>query len=155
MGDTIGQNKNGNGSYDFSEANYNAGKCGKGHYLTSDIPQGYDIYDAARANMGSPWRMPTKAQCQELIDNTTSTWTTINGVNGRKFSSKKDSTKYIFLPAGGWWVETAHYNKKQYCYSWTTSLSSSTQSYLLYFISTGSLTTGVSYRYWGFSVRAK
>ena len=40
---------------------------------------------------------------EELIDHTTSTWTSINGVNGRKFTSKTDSSKYIFLPAGGYW----------------------------------------------------
>src|SRR5574344_1810477 len=45
--------------------------------------------------------MFTKTQGQELIDNTTSEWTTINGVNGRKFINKSDSNKYIFLPAGG------------------------------------------------------
>ena len=55
--------------------------------------------------MGEPWKMPTKDQYQELIDNTYSEWTSINGVNGKKFTSKTDSSKYIFLPAGGyWWV---------------------------------------------------
>ena len=39
-GDTIGKNKNGSGTYVFSQANYNAGKCGKGHNLSGDIPQG-------------------------------------------------------------------------------------------------------------------
>ena len=37
--------------------------------------------------MGSPWKMPTYNQANELINNTTSTWTTINGVNGRKFAT--------------------------------------------------------------------
>ena len=32
--------------------------------------------------MGSPWKMPTKNQCQKLIDNTNHTWTTLNAVNG-------------------------------------------------------------------------
>ena len=55
--------------------------------------------------MGSPWKMFTQAQGQELIDGTNSTWTTINGVNGRKFTSKTDSSKYIFLPAGGFYED--------------------------------------------------
>ena len=55
--------------------------------------------------MGSLFKMPTKDQCQELIDNTTSTWTSINSVNGRKFISKIDSSKYIFLPAAGGWYD--------------------------------------------------
>ena len=57
-------------------------------------------------NMGKPWMMFTKEQAQELIDNTTYEWTTINGVNGRKFTSKTDSSKYIFLPAAGVWYGT-------------------------------------------------
>ena len=54
--------------------------------------------------MGSPWKMFNKKQGQELIDNTNYTWTTINRVNGMKFTSKTDSSKYIFLPAAGEWL---------------------------------------------------
>ena len=59
--------------------------------------------------MGSPWKMFTQAQGQELIDGTNSTWTTINGINGRKFTSKTDTSKYIFLPAGGYWYYTSNF----------------------------------------------
>ena len=68
--------------------------------------------------MGEPWMMFTKTQGQELIDHTTSTWTSINGVNGRKFTSKTDSSKYIFLPAGGYWKDTTNNNSRtsgRYC----------------------------------------
>lgn len=58
-------------------------------------------YDAARANMGGNWRMPTSGECQELISNTTSTWATINGVGGRIFTSKTNGN-YIFIPAAGY-----------------------------------------------------
>ena len=57
--------------------------------------------DAACANMGGDWHMPSPTQIQELIDNTTSTWTTQDGVNGRLFISKIDSSKSIFIPATG------------------------------------------------------
>jgi len=56
-------------------------------------------YDAATANWGSPWRMPSQAQIQELLNNCTSAWTTQNGVNGRKFTGSNGGT--IFLPAAG------------------------------------------------------
>ena len=56
-------------------------------------------YDTATANWGAPWRMPTKAQCEELFSNCTSEWTTQNGVNGRKFTGYNGAT--IFLPAAG------------------------------------------------------
>ena len=69
--------------------------------------------------MGSPWKMFTQAQGQELIDGTNSTWTTINGVNGRKFTSKTDSSKYIFLPAGGWWHSTTFGDAGSAGYYWS------------------------------------
>jgi len=57
--------------------------------------------DAARANMGGDWHMPTPTQIQELINETTSTWTPQDGVDGRLFTSKKDNSKSIFIPAAG------------------------------------------------------
>ena len=60
--------------------------------------------DAARANMGGDWRMPTKDEIQELIDNTTNKWFTNyngSGVNGRKFTSKINGNS-IFIPAAGY-----------------------------------------------------
>ena len=44
--------------------------------------------------------MPTEAEMQELLDNCTWTWTTQNGVNGYKVTSKKNGNS-IFLPAAG------------------------------------------------------
>ena len=57
--------------------------------------------DAAHANMGGSWHMPSPTQIQELLNNTTNTWTTQNGVNGRLFTSTKDNSKSIFFPAAG------------------------------------------------------
>ena len=57
--------------------------------------------DAAHANMGGSWRMPTPTQFSELLSNTTNTWTTQDGVNGRLFTSKTDTSKTIFFPAAG------------------------------------------------------
>ena len=60
--------------------------------------------DAAHVNWGGSWRMPTKAECQELLDNCTWTWTTQNGINGCKVTSNKAgyTDKFIFLPAAGY-----------------------------------------------------
>ena len=57
--------------------------------------------DAAHANIGGDWHMPSPTQIQELLDNTTNTWTTPDGVNGILFTSKKDPSKSIFFPAAG------------------------------------------------------
>ncbi len=56
--------------------------------------------DAAHANWGGDWRMPTYAEFDELLNNTTGLWTTQNGVNGYKFTSKTNGNS-IFLPAAG------------------------------------------------------
>ena len=56
--------------------------------------------DAATANWGDEWRMPTKEEWEELYNNTTVTWTTQNGVNGRLFTASNGNS--IFLPAAGY-----------------------------------------------------
>ena len=61
-------------------------------------------YDAATANWGDGWRMPTKAEQQELIDNCTWVWMTdgvegFDGVNGCKVTGPNGN--HIFLPAAG------------------------------------------------------
>ena len=61
---------------------------------------GNATYDAARANWGSTWRMPTKAEMQELDNNCTWTWTTQNGVNCYEVTGPNGNS--IFLPAAGW-----------------------------------------------------
>ena len=56
--------------------------------------------DAATQKLGSGARIPTKAEWVELINNTTAEWTTMNGVNGRKFTAFNGNS--LFLPAAGY-----------------------------------------------------
>ena len=56
--------------------------------------------DAARANIGGDWRMPTVDEYDELIDNCKWEWTNKDGVNGYKVTSKKNGNS-IFLPITG------------------------------------------------------
>lgn len=56
--------------------------------------------DAVRANWGGEWRMPTVDEFEELIDKCTWEWTTKDGVNGYKVTSKKTGNS-IFLPITG------------------------------------------------------
>lgn len=57
-------------------------------------------YDAARANWGGTWRMPTKAESQELVDKCSWTWTTQGGKKGYKVTGPNGNS--IFLPAAGY-----------------------------------------------------
>ncbi len=58
--------------------------------------------DAAYANIGEDWSVPTEVQYQELINNTTNTWVdnyNNTGVSGRLFAGTNGNT--LFLPAVG------------------------------------------------------
>lgn len=58
--------------------------------------------DAATTSWGGSWRMPTDTELTELREQCTWTWTTENGVNGYKVTSKGNSNS-IFLPAAGFY----------------------------------------------------
>ena len=81
-------------------------------------------YDVAAQIMGGDWRMPTKNECQELYKNTTQSWVTIKGVNGKKFTSKTDTTKYIFIPAAGYYYNGSVSEVGTYGYIWSSTISS-------------------------------
>lgn len=55
--------------------------------------------DAAHVNWGGSWRMPTRAEQDELRTKCIWTWTTQNGVKGRKATGPNGN--FIFLPAAG------------------------------------------------------
>ncbi len=79
--------------------------------------------DAATANLGSPWRMPTGDEIQELIDNCTWTWTTQDGVKGYEVKSKKNGNS-IFLPATGCRNGSEFINAGSWGLYWSSSLRS-------------------------------
>lgn len=79
-------------------------------------------YDAATANWGGSWRMPTEAEMQELMDNCTCTWTTQNGVKGYKVKSKKSGNN-IFLPAAGLRYASSLNDAGEYGCYWSSTTS--------------------------------
>ena len=76
--------------------------CSNSSYGTADnIETLESVDDAATQIMGNEWRMPTETECRELVNNTTKTWVENfngSGVDGCQFTSKKDTSKYIFIP---------------------------------------------------------
>ena len=108
--------------------------------------------DAATTNWGSDWRMPTKEEWQELYNNTTWTWTTQNGVNGRLFTAANGNS--LFLPAAGsrWDGELDYAGS--YGYYWSSSLYTDRPGSAWYLdVNSGDTYVGNNYRYVGFSVR--
>ena len=75
--------------------------------------------DAAYVNWGPEWRMPTNGQWEELINSnyTTSTWTSLNNVNGLLITSNTNNNS-VFLPAADECVGSTHYEDagKYGCY---------------------------------------
>ena len=59
--------------------------------------------DAAHVALGGNWRMPSKLEQQELLDNCTVTKKTLNGVAGYQFTSTVEgyTDKSIFIPNAG------------------------------------------------------
>ena len=111
--------------------------------------------DAAHVNMGGDWHIPTPEQCQELIDNTTSEWTTPNDVvQGMTFTSKKDPSKSIFIPASGIAWEGSVDDSGSYGDVWSSMLNTSIVNYGQY-LSFDSYNVSLCYngRYGGRSVR--
>ena len=114
--------------------------------------------DAARANWGGAWRMPTYADFEELINNTDNVWVANyngTGVNGYKFTNKTDNTKFIFLPAAGYRNRSSFYNQGSYGYYWSSTLYSDypDSAWYLYF-GDGDVTTLNGDRFYGCTVRA-
>ena len=108
--------------------------------------------DAATANWGGAWRMPTTAEQRELINNCTWDWTTQNGVNGYKVTGPNGNS--IFLPAAGYMDEGTLYNAGSYGVYWSSSLRTVDpgSAYNVFFDS-GDVDWRGSNRYYGLTVR--
>jgi len=93
--------------------------------------------DVAHVNWGGDWRMPTYDEMVELYDNTTSQWTTQNGVYGILFTSTVAGyTKAsLFLPAAGRHNGTSLDYVGSYGIYWSSSLYASTpnSAYIMFF----------------------
>ena len=136
-----------------TKSNYTEDNCKTWERSLSDI-RGNSSYDAARAKWGGSWRLPTHAECKELINNCTRQWTTQNGVKGMRFTSKKNGNS-VFFPAAGGRYGTSTNNAGEGGHYWSsTPCESNTQSaYGLYFDSGGSAGTDRYGRHYGLSVR--
>ena len=128
--------------------------CTSSSYGTVDNMTVLDLEDdAARANWGGTWRMPTRAEQDELRTKCTWEWTTLNGVNGRKVTGPNGNS--IFLPAAGYRNDSSLYSAGSGSYYWSSSLYTDNPLcgwYLLFY--SGDFYMNYYSRYCGQSVRA-
>lgn len=109
--------------------------------------------DAATVAWGDGWRIPTKEEWNELNENTNAGWTTVNGVNGRRFVASNGNS--IFLPAAGRRWAHEFYDVGNYGNYWSSSLYSSGAyfSWSINFYSNWWPSVDCKARYLGFTVR--
>lgn len=141
-------------TYKWCEGPRNVTKYKKTNYMTVGNKTQLDMSDdAARANWGGSWRMPTDEEWTALLANCTWTWTTKNGVYGATVTSKINGNS-IFLPAAGCRNGTTLYNTESYGNYWSSSLDTDYpyRAYFVYFCSDG-VRKGDFDRYRGQSVR--
>ena len=114
---------------------------------------GNSQYDAATANWGGSWRMPTKNELNELINNCTWTWTIQNGVNGYNVEGPNGNS--IFLPAAGCRYGSSLNNAGGYGYYWSSSPyeDGDYRAYFFYLDSVSRSVYNDGLRFYGLSVR--
>ena len=105
--------------------------------------------DVAHVKWGGGWRMPTKAEQDELLNNCDWDRTTLNGVKGFRVTGPNGNS--IFLPRAGLRDGTDSWMSWGYC--WSSSLSDSETFNLSFDFSTGECTVRGQSCYRGLSVR--
>lgn len=113
--------------------------------------------DAATANWGSNWRMPTKAELDELVDECTWTWTTDYngiGISGWIITSKAEgNTNSIFLPASSCRQNLSITMVGSFGFYWSSSLDEADSNGSCINFNKSKQNKLKYARYYGFSVR--
>lgn len=145
--------------YKFSGGRTSPGTTGQTKYNSTDGKTVLDkCDDAARANWGGQWRMPTTAEFQALGNAVNTAWTASyqgSGVSGLVCTDKTDSSKVLFFPAAGYCSNGSVGNVGSIGRYWSGSLFSSDVqlAYILLFYDGDVYWQYYSYRYYGFPVR--
>lgn len=159
--------------YDWGGAN-NADPCYEGQVYGSTpgntLTASFSAdggFDAARVNLGAPWRMPTSAEFVNLFANiiyidangnevdTTMTdkRVTVNGVTGLYLQSKINGNR-LFFPCSGYGAGRSRDNRGSYGYYWSSTWYSARYARVLGFSSGGVFPQNNGSRYVGVPVRA-
>ena len=128
---------------------YTENNCSTNQMDLEDI-SGNPLYDAARANWGGNWRMPTYEELNELYTNCTWTWAyggyNVTGPNGNS----------IFMPASGAVYQNKIGGVGELCIYWSsTPYSDEEVKYAAYILVYSYIEEGVDgmYRFLGLTLR--
>ena len=120
-----------------------------------DDISGNPQYDAATANWGEGWRMPTEKEYRELLEECDFEMTFFDGILGLKIIGPNGNS--IFLPTAGHRSESSLYNVGEYGDYWSSTFHEDIQffSFVEFRINLGGIRIEIpwTYRYYGLSVR--
>ena len=130
------------------------GECGEGETTIDSDISGNAQYDAATANWGGSWRMPTVEELEELYNNCEWLYMTINGLHVMKVTGPNGHS--IYLPVAGCRRGSSldYAGGRGYFWSSAPDDFSDDYAYSLYFDSDGSDVSHYGGRYYGQTVRA-
>lgn len=139
---------------DYTEKTYQFYRVDKYNYI---LPDGLsDIsatkYDAATANWGNGWRMPTKLEIMELCEKTTIVYVNYNNVKGYRFIGPNGNS--IFLPNAGYRDEYGLKGAGGAGQYWSSSVNESNKNCSYSMIPSNSNKVTDNYRSCGLSIRA-
>lgn len=137
-----------------------------GNTLMGNIPVD-ENFDAARAILGAPWRMPTSAEFDELFANsiyidatgvevpaaTTDKRVTVEGIVGINLQSKINGNR-LFFSASGYGTGSSWGNHGSGGSYWSRSIYTSRYARGLYFYNGGVYPQNANDRYYGGAIRA-
>lgn len=107
--------------------------------------------DVATVKWGSQWRMPSKSECQELVDKCRWVYGSVDGVMGTKIIGPNGQS--IFIPAAGYLTpDDGAWNVGKAAIFWSNQIAYSTGS-AFYVYCSKECECDDYYRIWGCSVR--
>ncbi len=128
-------------------------------YTYSKYVNGSDILekedDVAHVLLSGKWRMPTKGECYELIENCTWEKAAINDISGYKITSKINGNS-IFLPNASVMNEFFRWPQERYAHYaqyWSSELSYSGAAYRIDTSSSATYPMSSSERHYGHVIR--
>jgi len=140
QGYTADQVGSGEGNKYFGWEDYKYGSSAPFSKYDNDGKTVLDLEDdAARANWGGSWRMPTKDEYVALGAAVNTAWTASyqgSGVSGLVCTDKTDSSKVLFFPAAGSCFNGSVGRVGNLGYYWSSSLYTNSVQYACYLLST-------------------
>ena len=124
-----------------------ASDSGRYFFISDAVSYNGGSRDVAQYATDGKWRLPTRAEMQELIDNCTTQSDIENGCRGIRFISKKNEASVFFPNVGGFMDGTFYDAYSMGCYYWTNTKDTSNSDgsyYRLFWLTTDLVPSVVS-----------